>query len=198
MKQLILKPGFIAFVFIISCATTSRFSQKYPYGLLTQDYGILNEDDLGIYAWLTTEPSPFSPESFNPAYMYWQCFPSQYVKLGCQRIESDDSNNPYSDADIVIETDSEIHEYGFRRAIDLNACKAYLKNWQRLARGENAVCFGGKPVDTEIKLIHGRRKKITGWIYDKLKTKKGCYSYFGKHCNIEYWRSRGYPDSKLK
>jgi hypothetical protein len=179
----------------ISCSTTSSLKQKYPYGLLTDDYGILSEDDLGIYAWWA-KPKLYDENDTAHGYMYWQCFPTSNVKLGCRKIEGDDPKIPYSDAEIKIETETEIHEYEFRRALELEACHAYLKNWNRLIFGEKVVCFGGKPVDVEQKRTHGKLKKVTGWIYDKLKTKKGCYSYFGKHCDIEYWRSQGYPHSK--
>lgn len=167
---------------------------------MTSDYGILNEDDLGVYAWWA-EPTPFGKEALSSGYMYWQCFPTQMVKLECRKVESYDPNDSFSDADIRIETEREIHEYGFRRAVELEVCHAYLKNWKRLTMGENAVCFGGNVATIEEKKVQGRIKKKVGWIYDKLKTKKGCYAYFGENkgdCDVEHWRKRGYPYSKSR
>ncbi len=193
MKKIAWNAEIIFFVLMISCATTSPLTKKYPYGLLTPDHGILNEDDLGVYAWWA-EPGPFSEDSFSSGYMYWQCFPASMVTLGCKKLSSDDPKIPFSDADIRIEMETEIHEYEFRRAIELEACKHYLKNWKRLIQGEYAVCFGGHPASVEYRKVKGKTKKVTGWVYDKLKTKKGCYSYFGKHCSVEHWREQGYPN----
>jgi len=161
-----LKFALVLMVLPTSCTTTSHLSQKYPYGLLTSDYGILNEDDLGVYAWWA-KPTPFE-EGLSSGYMYWQCFPTSAIKLRCRKIGSDNSNIPYSDADIHIETDTEIHEYGFRRGVELEVCKTYLKHWRRLIEGEGAVCFGGNVSDIEEVKVKGKIKKSVGWVGDRV------------------------------
>lgn len=194
MRRICVCLGSLILGIFVSCKTGSHFSQKYPYGLLTSDYRILNEDDLGVYAWWA-KSTPFDDSSVS-GYMYWQCYPISMVKLGCKKVGSDDPGIQYADADIRIETETEIHEYEFRKAVESAVCYEYLKHWKQLIKDQYAVCIAGYHGEAEKKIIRGKTKKIIGWVYDKLKTEKGCYSYFEKHCDIEYWRERGYPHSK--
>ncbi len=61
------------------CAINSTIKKKYPYTLLTEDYGILNENDLAVYA--RGKPlRPFNLEN-SGAYNYWQCFPREKVTV---------------------------------------------------------------------------------------------------------------------
>ncbi|MBI3535760.1 MAG: hypothetical protein HY072_09790, partial [Deltaproteobacteria bacterium] len=55
---------------------------QYPYGLLGEDYGILNIDDLAMNTCEIIKPEPFSIQS--NAYPYWQCFPSKDVYFSCE------------------------------------------------------------------------------------------------------------------
>ena len=195
-----MKLFFVLIVFtciFISCTTTSSRFPKYPYGLLGDDYGILNEDDLGTYAWIVTEPVPFSQRKSNLAYMYWQCFPIGTIKkMRCRTIDDNDPENIIADAEVWIETETEIHEYEFRRGLERAVCKYHIENWKKLLKGESAFCFGGKPVTSEEVKLNNKTKTKIGWVYDKIKTKKGCYAYFGEDkgdCDVEYWREQGYP-----
>jgi hypothetical protein len=33
---------------------------------------------------------------------------------------------------------------------------------------------------------------VHGWVWDRMKTKKGCDSYWEGECHPDYWKKRGY------
>ena len=44
--------------------------------------------------------------------------------------------------------------------------------------------------------VDGTKVQVRNWIWDKVKTKKGCYSYFEGECDISHWKKLGYPNRK--
>jgi hypothetical protein len=62
-------------------AVSNIDKQKYPYSLLTDDYGILSKNDLGAFAW-GLKPQKFTAEKGTTGpYNYWQCFPREFVMV---------------------------------------------------------------------------------------------------------------------
>ena len=101
--------------------------KEFPYGLLTDDYGILSKLDLKINA-CTAIPEPF-PNSRNQAYSYWQCFTVKNSKMDCERGKYD----PHEEALMSMlvlsgERNGELHEFISRRPIPLGSCKLYQKD----------------------------------------------------------------------
>lgn len=177
------------FLFILFCLPSSdgygrtKF-KNYPHGLLTDDYGVLTEDDL----WINTVigiPSPFSDTSTG--YQYWQCFKHSHIKLRCIDLGVDDDNVLLGDFEISVDTGKVLHEYGGRRGYDIQVCKDRLKVWQTLINGQYAVCFSGYAVSSQAPR-NGRRTQT--WIFGRLKTKAGCSSYFEGDCDGDTWRRR--------
>lgn len=60
-------------------AIDNSIRQKYPNILLTDDYGILNENDLASHTW-DVKPAPFSIKKEH-ACNYWQCFPRDHISI---------------------------------------------------------------------------------------------------------------------
>jgi len=54
--------------------------KKFPYSLLTDDFGILDEDDLASNS-CAAIPTPFSKR--NLAFPYWQCFEVNDTEVSC-------------------------------------------------------------------------------------------------------------------
>ena len=155
--------------------------KKYPYELLTSDYGILNKDNLKRYV------NGIIPEAFNweiTGFDYWQCFPVQNVTVWYDKGTYD----PYdkvirSDPHIRIKIATVIHEYEPRRNFSINYAKEKVKAWKNLMKNQKYVCIGGAFAGTHEKIINGKKITEHGWIYENLKTKKGCDSYFSGWCN---------------
>ena len=50
-------------------------------------------------------------------------------------------------------------------------------------KNEKYVCIGGAFAGTYKKIAHGKETIEHGWIFENLKTKKGCDSYFSGWCS---------------
>ncbi len=171
----------IVFSFVLtSCASMSNSQKNESLILLTSDYGVLDENDLESATKDRVEPIP--PYSPNSSYLYWQCFPRQEVNLKCRSWEGDEPGSFLGEADIVVETENERHEYGFRRAYDLKFCEDHLRVWQKLSTKAQAICLLGEPAGLEKKHFGGKTISVKGWVWDRLKTKMGCDSYFAGDC----------------
>jgi hypothetical protein len=76
-------------LFLILCLSLSSdvfavclaAKKRYPYSLITDDYGILNEEDLRHYNKIS-RPKPFSEKEIGG--FYWQCFPCELVSMNLE------------------------------------------------------------------------------------------------------------------
>ncbi len=154
-----------------------ELKKEFPYGLLTEDYGILNRLDLKINA-CTAIPEPF-PASDNQPYSYWQCFEVKDSKMDCERGKYDPHEKALMSKLVVSGLrDKERHEFISRRPISLRSCRLYQKDWQKFTNNETHVCVSGS---SPLKEMHGA-KLLWNWIFDRYKSKKGCDSYFAEEC----------------
>ena len=84
---------------------------------------------------------------------------------------------------IKIKADSTtIYEYTLRRAFSLNYARNKVRRWQKLMEDQKFVCIGGYFVRTNEKNLNGRKISEQLWVFENLKTKKGCDSYFSGWC----------------
>lgn len=185
---------FIISFLAIPCGAWSisiAVKQKYPYQILTDDYGILNENDLAGYVW-KMNPAPFKGKFSG--LNYWQCFPRENISLVLLDTGSSTEDFNYKDniGDMQIRVwvkKNVSHEYAMRRAWTVGEFQKDFNRWRKLMKGEKYVCLGGHFVDYEKTKDHGVAVETYGWIFDKIKTKKGCYSYFDGDCDRKYDRS---------
>lgn len=161
-----------------------ELNNAYPYGLLTDDFGILNINDLKINSCMAT-PSPFTEDSIS--YSYWQCFEIKTAKLDCEgRIYDPESKERVSLIVVSGIRNGELHEFISRRVIPLWFCRIYKKNWLKFTKKQKHVCMTGS-------LIHKKilKNKIKwAWTFDRYKTKKGCDSYFEDECYLKNYQAR--------
>lgn len=166
----------------------SVLKQKYPHGLLTEDYGILEENDLAADA-KNNGPYPYDINKFQPAYMRWQCFPTEDTKFTYEKWKG---NDPWGSETKIVEMcaysfyaqNGKIsHSYSGRRAYRIEFCKDLQKKWKQLTTNEPYVCLNGSP-DSTLKEV--KKSKISlyekSWTWNQFKTKKGCYYYFQGGC----------------
>lgn len=155
--------------------------------LITPDYGILSKDDIDIYAWEQNESDP----GLHVASNYWFCLPNKNVKLGCDNFGPDPSDKiSYSEVNFDVIDGNTTYIIGQRRALEIDVCRIMVKRWRELLNGEKHFCIGAGYLSTEA----SNGKRAMSWTYDKLKTKKGCTSYFKGYCDPAYWKQFGYPD----
>lgn len=156
-----------------------KLKREFPYGLVTDDFGILNRKDLKINACIAN-PVPFTDENMYSPYPRWQCFDGQKIKMTCERGKYDQhAKLVMSMLVISSERDGEIHEYISRRPIALISCRLYKKDWLKLTKNQKHICVSGHAIFKEIE----RSEAKWTWIWGRYKTKKGCDSYFADECN---------------
>lgn len=183
MHNFIILISTILIIFFCDTLAISKGAQKkYPYSVLTNDYGILNEKDLDTLK-LGVKPPTFLPEEGH-SFLYWQCFPRDRISISLKDMgytsEDIGGKENYSALKIMVSNDSNAyHEYSMRRVWATSTYADRFNLWLKLMRNEKYVCLLGDFV---------YRKKIKGaitqyWIFEKIKTKKGCDSYFAGDCD---------------
>lgn len=184
---------FVLIIFIFLPLQTWSLSlsakQKYPTVLLTDDYGILNENDLGAYTWGIKHES-FTPKENSHGFNYWQCFPRDHVSINIEDMGYSTEDYGWKDtlADITIKVwikPGVFHQYEMRRVWPVSQSLKDFKRFHQLMKNEKYVCLAGNYVGLEKYENHGFKQEEYGWIFDKIKTKKGCASYFGD-CDRTY------------
>ncbi len=173
-----------AFLFPVSImaiegnAHLQELKELFPYALLTDDFGILNKDDLKINQCIA-EPSLFS-ESTSTSYPYWQCFELKGVRMVCEGKKYSIEEKSRMTMLVLSGTrNGAFNEFISRRPMKLNACHLYLRDWMRFTKNEKHVCISGDFIYSEINKT-GPKKMV--WIFDRYKTKKGCDAYFRGTC----------------
>lgn len=176
---------------LFAVTSTSAFSkvdglkQKHPHSILTAHHGILSEADLVLDA-QTYTVKPYNPNATGSA--YWQCFPTAAVSVGYEKWRDNDAMGR---ADIIVticSLDIQVHgknlwsDYWDRRGHPEDFCKDLVGAWKELSRNEPFVCLNGEPAGVETKIVNGLKHQIRGWVWNKFKTRKGCYSYFEGAC----------------
>ena len=181
MKQLLFVLLLLVSLELFSCASNrDRLQRRYPYARLTDDYGILNEHDLKVSE-ENAVAVPFSDTS--QAYPYWKCFPTLQVKFACLDLGPDEKRTPMADILVKAEGSVEINEYGGRHGVPLDTCqKEYVAKSKDLMNGMPYVCIAGQYVSDNDRKPKSPHKRFN-WIYDRLKTQKGCASYFTEDCS---------------
>lgn len=145
---------------------------KLASGLIGSDYGILSRVDLENHALNDGSIAPLEASPRSNAQAYWMCFPRQAMTLGCEVSDPVE----HTDGLDVEARDSEgtRHIYIFRRG-DIE-CAPFMKDWKPLLEGQSHVCLAGFPNPLE-RDTKGHFERY--WIFDKLKTKRGCDVFFG-------------------
>jgi hypothetical protein len=154
----------------ICVAQTGSLTGNHPHGLISPDYGIVTANDLDQDAKERTSGR------------YWQCVPIAALKRDYNAFMDEDPMAPSGvetmmcDLEIIVDLPEGRHVYGDRRRHPNSFCRQFERNWHRLTHGEKTVCFNGDEPSNENDSVFG---KYRAWVWNKFKTKKGCYSYLG-------------------
>lgn len=172
----------IFFLFSLTALGQSLLRGKYPHGLLTDDFGILSEEDL-LHDMKIGDATPYDIKSSVSRYPRWQCFPIKEVMFKYDKWKA---NDPLGSSHIIVtmcyfgieaRTGELTHIYIDRRARRLEFCQAKEKEWERLIQGQTHICLNG-----EADHLEGKKKN---WTWVKAKTKNGCISLFEGDCNTK-------------
>jgi hypothetical protein len=179
----------IIFLCAISCnalGVSLVAKQKYPFTLLTEDYGILNDHDLFFYLSYLRPASHF-PRSGSGC-IYWQCFPRENISITLEDygyFENDSRKEDDTVGNIAISAMVKpgiFHHYLIERAWPVKEVKKGFNNWRRIMKREKYVCLAGSFISHSQPVENGIKRDISSWTFDRLKTKKGCVAYFDGDC----------------
>jgi hypothetical protein len=166
----------VIFISYKANALSIALQKKYPYSVLTDDYGILNQVDLNSVLDGVYPPTSFPKKGHG--YIYWQCFPRQQVKISIEDTGYTSMNHDENDAEITITAYSKgntVHKYGMRRNWPVMGEEDRFNQYVKVMQAEKYVCIAGNFIETEGKTVY--------WIFEKVKTKKGCEAYFENGCH---------------
>ncbi len=154
---------------------SSAAKKKYPYSLITDDYHILNEEDLGHYTKVCL-PRPFSEKTFGG--FYWQCFSRELISITLEDMgySSEDWgwDDTASDLNIKVYIKPNIvHHYYMRRADPFGEYHKHFIRWHKLMTKQKYVCFAAHFEGKGIEVEGGLQREIYNWTFEKIKTKRG-------------------------
>jgi hypothetical protein len=163
--------------------TSKSLYHQYPTRLLTSSFGIVTADDLA-YDDQQMFPEPYDSQKDQNA-LYWMCVDVHDVTRTHERWRGEDGMGradviqPMCTIELRVEQPSGLHMFGDRRAHPAEFCDEFERNWRRLTRNQQIVCLSGESPSNSNDTTLG---KYRSWTWNKFKTHRGCYSYFGD-CN---------------
>jgi len=193
MKQKIFLIMLAFFIFpLAASALSNNLKHKYPYTVLTDDYGLLNEIDLDSELDGVKHPPVFSYE--NRAFIYWQCFPRDSVTVSLEDLgyspedddESDIKYNGENKADLIITAHGKggvVHKYTVWGRLPIMQTEDRFNQYLKLMHNEKHVCLAGAYMEKEVGVMQGRKQQVHYWVFEKVKTNKGCEAYHQNGCH---------------
>ncbi len=155
--------------FVHSDSAIAKPLRKRP-GLLTESYGIVTKSDLDEEERKAT-PEPFPPKL--PSFNYWQCLKSEGYFLGCEN-EGLAAGEDWEigSATFWIKANGKTYDFGTRRNWDIGFCESMITKILRIIKYEPIVCVSASYL--------GGDAKGSRWVVERVKTKKGEWSWFGR------------------
>jgi hypothetical protein len=141
--------------------------------MLTNDYGIVKEIDI-IH----------DIKKHGRNLVRWQCFPVNSAKLSFTKWKENNPQGPSDeivdlyDYNISIKGEPLNHFYYDRKARTKFFFSLFQKDWKRLTKNQQYFCINGEPWELE--------GKTQGWVWNKIQTKKGCFSIFTRDCGPRF------------
>lgn len=168
----------VLFLSICSCktgVTKPAVDSNKKVEIVSPDYGILS----------TTERTR---AGLLP--LMWKCFPIKDVEVKYRTWRDADPLGPYDvivtmcDFEMFVKSNSITHVYHGRRGKPVSYCDEFKVAWTKLTNGEKHICMDGETLTKgEPEEDEASKKMKASWTWDKIKTKKGCYSFWtGYQC----------------
>lgn len=166
----------------------NQAKSRHPHALLGSDFGVLSEDDLASQECVAS-PRPFSGSSRFSSYPYWQCFPTGTIRFLCEEMDPAERGGERTVILAVIASGVlGRQEYLSRAVMPLADCRRYRSDWLRISTGEEHACLSGSFNEPT---KDARGIPVSYWTFDKVKTRRGCVSYFEGRCDLRHWIKLG-------
>jgi hypothetical protein len=163
-------------VLILTLVNFATFAKERSYtvrdGILTDSYGLVTKKDIQDNL---DEADPIDSE--GKPMLVWQCVHVDHLRTHCFSAGySDNIGAEAFHAGITVTSGRKKYEFMTRGVGDWPDCVDYRNAWIRLIRGQIA-CFSGY-FNSEEPSDERRFDTISYWVLDKIKSKKGKWSYF--------------------
>lgn len=106
------------------------------------------------------------------ACIIWQCFPTSKIEFRCH--ENGEFPTTHT-TEIVVKHENKIQVFFARRPWEKKVCTDDLREFKKLARGQERICVAGSASMWDIS--SGGSKELI-WYLEKVVSKTGSWSYF--------------------
>lgn len=180
MKKKVYLVLYIAFMTNSVLALDRSLQKKYPFLVLNEDHGILDEKDLADFS-KDMNYKKFSQKSSG--LIYWQCFPRENISVTLKDMgysaEEFDPTDTIADLKITARIKPHVfNTYSMRRAYPVSVYQEHFTRWQKLMKSQKYVCIAGSHDEYKKEILNGIQREDSSWTFDRIKTKKGRDSYF--------------------
>jgi hypothetical protein len=178
MKHKVLIAGLLLTICNCKTGATKPIYPRKNVETVNPDYGIL--------------PESYRTRSGTRPLM-WRCFPIKDVEVKYRTWRSADAMGRYDvivtmcDFEIWVNSKPFQNVYSGRRAKPQVYCDEFRTAWNKLTQGEEHLCMDGEPLTKgEPELDENSKKMLVSWTWDKIKTKKGCYSFWDGYQCVDF------------
>jgi hypothetical protein len=115
---------------------------------------------------------PFPPNDSGQNFNYWQCLRPEGYFLGCENEGKPTGENwEIGSVTFWIKANGKKYDFGTRRNWDIGACRDMISEILKIMETQPIVCVSAS---------YGKNQEGEYWIIDRVKTKKGEWSWFGR------------------
>lgn len=176
--KLLLIIGLLLSIFSCKTSTIKAIYSGKKIEMVHPDYGILPE-------------SYRTRSGMRP--LMWRCFPTKDVEVKYRTWRDADPMGPYDvivtmcDFEMFVKSNSIFHVYHGRRGKQVIYCDEFKAAWSKLTQGEEHICMDGETLTKgEPEEDEDSKKMLVSWTWDKIKTKKGCYSFWDAYNCVDF------------
>ncbi len=155
-------------IIIYACASSNKLPNNGNEIFSPSDLEVLSRADV------TKNGHPF----------LWKCYPLETVRPSFRTWKGADPLGPYDvmvtmcDLKISVSNKQIQNEYSDTRGRKISYCNEFMSAWKKLTTNEKKICIAGRSIKNSYDVKQIPKFSKVDWIWDKIKTKKGCYSFW--------------------
>lgn len=156
-------------VFIIPLLLlNASFSRPLRPGMLTDDFGIVTQEDIDQKTAVVRIPIPFKVPTVFP---YWRCLRPEQIEMDCEETGAEEPpGNRIAAPRLIIIENGEKYEYYTRRPWGVDACEETLSSWRNVIGSEVVFCISATVDEVSESVTYGE--------INRMKSYSGKWSYF--------------------
>lgn len=154
----------------------TSFSQPPRPGILTDDFGIVTQEDIDQENAVVRIPIPFKVPTVFP---YWRCLRPEEIEMDCEGTGTEEPpGNLIAAPRLTIIENGEKYEYHTRRPWGVDACEETLSSWRNVIGSETVFCVSATVDEVNESPVAAPWDKVTYGEINRMKSYSGQWSYF--------------------